>query len=255
MLNISKLKMNSTAQKRKIEVCLTPALLHLYPLQGKVVVLIDIFRASSAICTAIAHGVQNIIPIESIEEAESLRDKGYIVAAERKGEVVEGFPFGNSPYAFMNPDLKGKTIGLTTTNCTRAIHLAQEAEQIVIGSFLNISSLVNYLQDIDHDIVLLCAGWNNKINLEDTLFAGSLIQELADSFEVDCDAGIAALQLYECSQYDIAGFLARSTHRTRLSHLNLDADIEYCLRRDIQTAIPVFNGYSISNLLQIEIEA
>jgi 2-phosphosulfolactate phosphatase len=239
-------KISSTASGQRIlEVCLSPALLANFRLEDKVVVVIDIFRASSAICTALAHGVKEIIPIDNLEQAHRLKDSGYIVAAERKGEVVNGFDFGNSPYSFMDEKIRNKSVVLTTTNCTNAILKAKSASELLIGSFLNITSLANYLKNSSQDVLLLCAGWNNNINLEDTVFAGALAEILQNDFHIDCDAAIAAMHLYSIARQDMEKFLSKASHTHRLEHLHLQADIAYCLRRDETEVIPVLNGSAI----------
>lgn len=220
-------------------------MLQYFGAEGKIVVVIDIFRASSAICTAIAHGVKEIIPVKEIEEALEYRSRGYIAAAERKGEIVEGFDFGNSPFAFMDEKLKGQSVVLTTSNCTRAIHEAKDAFQVLIGSFINISALCEYLKSRTEDVLLLCAGWKNRYNLEDSLFAGAMVSRLQNDFFIDCDSALASMHLYEQAQDDIAGYLRQSSHSRRLEHLHIEKDINYCLIPDQGDEIPIFNGNSV----------
>jgi len=227
-------------------VCFAPSMINHYGISGKIVVVIDIFRASSAICTAISYGVKEIIPVKEIHEAKKFKEQGYITAAERDGAIVEGFDFGNSPHAFMDENLKGKTIVLTTSNCTRAIHDAKDAEQVLIGAFTNISAICDYLAQRTEDIILLCAGWKNKYNLEDSLFAGAVALRLLDQYELDCDSSIASMELYKLAKDNMLDFLKNSSHRQRLAHLGIEKDIDYCLQADSGNKIPIFNGYSIS---------
>lgn len=107
--------------KRNLSVCLSPALLPGYTLENTIVVVIDIFRASSSICYGISNGAEAIIPVSRIEECVSYKDQGFYLAAERNGIVVEGFEFGNSPFSYTEDKVKGKTIVLTTTNGTKAL--------------------------------------------------------------------------------------------------------------------------------------
>src|SRR5262245_2064621 len=126
----------------KVEVCFLPGQYPLYASDMGIVVVIDVLRATSAMVTAFEHGVERIIPVATIEEAaQYIGRPGYIAAAERNGEVVDGFQFGNSPLAFRDADIQGKTIVMTTTNGTRTINLARDARQLVIGSFLNLTAL------------------------------------------------------------------------------------------------------------------
>ena len=149
----------------KLEVCFSPALLEHYNPTHKLVVVIDILRASSAICAGIANGIDKIIPVETLEEAYTYKKNGFIVAAERQGEAVEGFDFGNSPYSYLNPDLIGKTIVMTTTNCTHALAKAKDAYKTVIGAFVNQKAIISFLVNEAKDTILLCAGWKNKFNI------------------------------------------------------------------------------------------
>jgi 2-phosphosulfolactate phosphatase len=215
------------------------------------VVVIDVFRASSAICTALHQGIHEIIPVRDIEDAIEYKAKGFITAAERKGEVVEGFDFGNSPFAFMEPSLKGKSIVLTTSNCTAAIHeIKKNAAMILVGAFANISVLTEFLTEQNRSILLLCAGWKNRYSLEDSLFAGALTQKLIESGRVrmNCDSAFASQNLYSMAKDNMREFLMNSSHSHRLHHLQIENDILYCLQQDTAPVVPFFNGYSIKPL-------
>jgi len=228
-----------------IEVCFTPAMLEYFDISESVVVVVDIFRATSSICYGIENGAAEILPVSTLEECIAFQNKGYLLAAERNGEVVKGFNFGNSPFAYTEEKVKGKRIVLTTTNGTYAIDRARKSYKTVIGSFLNISALSTYLITQDRNILILCAGWKNKFNLEDTLFAGALIEKISrDSFVSD-DAGIAALTLFQNARNDLRGFLKQSSHSVRLEELNIEEDILFCLKMDICTSVPVLQGNKI----------
>lgn len=237
------------AHQRKIEVCYSPALFPVYYSNSDcVVVIIDIFRATSAICTAFQYGIKRIIPVATVDEAREYGAKGFIAAAERHGEVVEGFDKGNSPFSYMDPSLKGKELVLTTTNGTKAIERAKAADRIIIGSFLNISAVCDFLLKQNKNIILLCAGWKDRFNMEDTLFAGAVIHQLKNSeiYTGLADSSIAAEQLYSIAKDDLKGFLESTSHRRRLKRLNLEKDIEYCLQMDIMDIIPIFKGNGLS---------
>jgi len=233
-----------------LEVCFSPSLLHLFDCNNKIVVVIDVLRATSSICTAFAHGVNTIIPVATIEESLSYREKGYLVAGERNGEIVEGFDMGNSPFSFMGEGVKGRNIAITTTNGTQAIHAANDASKIVIGSFLNLDVLSEWLMVQDADILCLCSGWKNKFNLEDTLLAGAIVNKLrGDSgFDIDCDSAIASEHLYLKAKDDLFGFLENSSHRKRLKRLNIEKDIYYCLTPNTCPVIPVLRDGALVKL-------
>jgi 2-phosphosulfolactate phosphatase len=237
--------------KRKIQTCFSPAVYHLFQQPDNIVVVVDILRATSAIVTAFAHGAKSMIPVASVEEAAAYRDKGFLAAAERNAVKIEGFDFGNSPLSYLDETkIKDQTIAISTTNGTQAIEAAKGTATIVIGAFLNISALASWIEQQDRDVIILCAGWKNKFNLEDTLFAGALAQKLiaTEKFETDCDATIAAQYIIERAGDDLYGFLEYSSHRKRLKNLHLENDIEFCLQVDTYNEIPLYDGHSLQRM-------
>ncbi len=161
-----------------IEVCFTPNLYPLHMDNAEIVVVIDVLRATTAICTAFHYGIEKVIPVSTIEEAIEYKHKdNYLVAAERKGKIVEGFEFGNSPYSYMDKDLSGKSLVITTTNGTKAFHTAKRAKSVVIGSLINLDALCNYLLEQNKNILVLGSGWKNKFCLEDTICAGAIVDQ------------------------------------------------------------------------------
>lgn len=232
---------------KTIDVCVSPELMHLYDVSDRTVVVVDILRATSCMVTAFAHGVQSITPFADLEACRAMKSKGYITSGERNGEKVPGFDQGNSPFEYMGDSIRGKKIAFTTTNGTQAIEKAKGAKKIVIGSFLNLSSIVKYLLFGDHSILIVCAGWKGKVNLEDTLFAGAVVEKLKNHIEPDCDAPIAAQHLYNLAKNDMVGFLNSSSHVKRLNKLNIHKDIAYCLTTDKYQIVPcLVNGVLIA---------
>lgn len=227
-----------------IEVCFTPQAYPLFHNPHSVVVVIDVLRATSAITTAFYNGVTKMIPVATVEEALEYKNNGFMVAAERNGEIVEGFDLGNSPFGYMNSKVKGKTIAITTTNGTQAIDAAKEAHKIIIGSFLNLDAVIEFLNEEKKDVLFLCAGWKNKFNLEDTLFAGAVAEKLIfkHGFDTNCDSTLAAIDLYKLAKHDLVKYLANSSHRNRLANLNLERDIKYCLTPNQCPVVPVMEG-------------
>ncbi|MCZ4242715.1 2-phosphosulfolactate phosphatase [Pedobacter punctiformis] len=228
---------------KKIEVCLTPALIDLYDIEQSIVVVIDILRATSSITYGIDNGAEAIIPVANVEDCLNYSDQGYLLAAERNGEVVAGYDFGNSPFSYTKDKVAGKTIVLTTTNGTKALHLANKrAFQVVIGSFLNLDSLCTYLKNQDKNVLLLCAGWKDQFNLEDTLFAGAVVNKLRKNFEHFDDSSVAAEDLYLLAKDDLRQYLHKSSHSHRLAELNIEEDVVFCLQLDVCESIPVLEG-------------
>jgi 2-phosphosulfolactate phosphatase len=236
--------------RKHIEVCFSPFLFELHKEEYDIVVVIDVLRATSAICAAFENGVEAIIPVSTIEEAQEYQKKGYLVGAERQGKIVDGFDFGNSPFSYMTEEVKGKEVVLTTTNGTRAIDLAKDAEIVVIGSLLNLDALCEWLEAQDKHVLCLCSGWQNKFNLEDTICAGAISEYLLNTgkFKSDEDSSIAAKYLYLSAKDNYLGYLKSSSHRRRLKNLNLNEDIKYCLTPNLTRVIPVLKNGKLVNV-------
>ena len=231
-------------EKAKIEVCYSPALFPYYENSDAVVVVTDILRASSAIVSAFMNGVEKIIPVGTLEEAKSYKDEGFMVAAERDGIVRDFADFGNSPYNFTPERVRGKEIVYSTTNGTNAINLASSGSQVLIGAYLNITALAEHIKETGKDLLVLCAGWKNKFNLEDTLFAGALSKLVLEDeqFYSICDATLGAIDLYEAAKSDMMGYIEKVAQRHRLKKNNLDDVIGYCHEFDLTRLIPVLQG-------------
>ncbi|RZM20776.1 MAG: 2-phosphosulfolactate phosphatase [Pedobacter sp.] len=228
---------------RKIEVCLSPALLEFYAIENSIVVVIDILRATSSMVYGIDNGATAIIPVAQVEECLAYKDHGYLLAAERNGEVVVGYDFGNSPFSYTKEKVGGKTVVLTTTNGTKALHMARErAAVVVIGSFLNLQSLSSWIRSENKDLLLLCAGWKDQVNLEDTLFAGAVVEQVRAAFQEFDDSSVLAEDLYKLAQKDLRAYMNKSSHSHRLAALNIEEDVKFCLQLDICQAIPVLRG-------------
>ncbi|MGZ4033681.1 MAG: 2-phosphosulfolactate phosphatase [Bacteroidia bacterium] len=230
-------------KKLTVDVCLSP---YLYPVHHKddtIVVVIDILRATTAMCTAFHYGVDKMIPVATVEEAEEYKKKGFMVGAERNGIALEGFDFGNSPFSYMTDKIKGETIVISTTNGTQAIEAAKEAYQVVIGAFTNITALCNYLVAQNKSVLLLCSGWKNRFNWEDSMFAGAVTNRLLTAgLHKTGDASMAMGFLYDQSQKNIIKFLRNSSHAERLAAMGLKKDIKYCFQLDKTDIIPVMQG-------------
>ena len=236
--------MQEKSAKNTIEVCFSPHSFPLYPHEECIVVVIDVLRATSSICAALNAGVERILPVASVLEARNYQSKGFLCAAERQAQKVEGFDLGNSPSEYRNPKLKGKIIVFTTTNGTQAIRAAREAYRIVIGSFVNMTVLCEWLAKQHKNIILLCAGWKDFFNLEDTLCAGAIAHTLdkTNLFETNYDSTLAAKTLYETAHKDLIGFMENSSHFKRLEKLNLADDVKYCLTLDLAPVVPIMEG-------------
>lgn len=230
---------------KSIDICLSPDLVHLYDLKGKIVVVVDILRATSCITTGLAHGIMSITPYASLEECRSMKQKGYYIAGERGGRKVDGFDIGNSPYSYMEPHLKDQKIAITTTNGTIAIEKSNDAEKIIIGAFLNLAAVVNYLRTQGNDVVILCAGWKGHINLEDTMYAGALALTLESEFHYTDDAVLLAKALYKEMKGSMLHAIQNASHVKRLKKFNVNKDVEFCLTPNRYDVVPVLKNGEI----------
>lgn len=230
-------------EQKKVEVCVSPALYPYYENPDAIVVVTDVLRASTAIVSAFMNGVERIIPVGTLEEAKAYKDKGFMVAAERDGLVRDFADFGNSPYNFTPERVAGKQIVYSTTNGTNAIHLASSGGQVLIGAYLNLGALASYIRKEQKDLLVLCAGWKNKFNLEDTLFAGALAELVLEDehFTTICDASLGAIDLYNVARGDMMGYISKVAQNGRLKKNQLDDVIPYCHELDLTEIIPVLN--------------
>ncbi len=231
-------------EKRKLETCFSPALYEPGAHHDPIVVIIDILRATSSICTAFANGAGRIIPVGTAGEAKAHKEKGFLVAAERDGYVLDFADFGNSPFNFTRERVAGRTIVYSTTNGTGIMRLVPEASLVVIGSFLNISSLVNWLTAKDKDVMIFCAGWKNRFNLEDTICAGAIAERLMATslYSTICDSTHAAIDLWSLARNDVIGYIEKAAQRSRLRDKGLDDCLEFCLACDFTDVIPLMRN-------------
>lgn len=228
---------------KNIDVCLSPDLLHLHKINNSIVVVTDIFRATSCMVTGFAYGVKSIIPVATVEECKNLQNIGYVAAAERDAQKVEGFDLDNSPFSYMDERLIGGKIAMTTTNGTLSISKAKtDAVKVIVGAFLNLAAVVNHLKNQPYDVLVLCAGWKGRPNLEDTLFAGAVVEALKEEYFVSEDSAILAMRTYQQAKDNMLAYLANSSHIRRLQGLGINKDISYCLQKDLYDVLPVLRG-------------
>jgi 2-phosphosulfolactate phosphatase len=216
----------------KIETCFSPSLLHLYDIKDSIVVIIDVFRATSTIAAALHNGAAEIIPVDSVAKCIELGAQmpNSLTAGERDGKVAEGLQHGNSPLEYPRDFIENKSLVLTTTNGTRLLHMCSDANEIITGSFLNLGAVCGYLVSQKKNVLLACASWKDRYNLEDSLFAGAVYDAIGAHFEMNCDSTRAATHLYKAAKNDLYAFIQDSSHFLRLSKFGLQYDMEYCCK-------------------------
>lgn len=231
--------------KPTLHTLLSPRLLDVYDVSDSIVVVIDVFRATSTIATALCNGAEKVIPVDSVDQCiETGKRTGGITAGERDGKVIPGLSYGNSPAEYPRSFIEGKTLVLTTTNGTRLLHMALNngAAEVVTGSFPNISAVCRFLVSQQKNVYLGCSGWKDRFNLEDTLFAGAVIHEIKEHFTIHCDSSLMAADMYEMHRDNMNSFIRRTTHWHRLASYGLEKDLEYCVSRDVANVLPIYRN-------------
>jgi 2-phosphosulfolactate phosphatase len=229
---------------KTVDVCLTPELLHLYDVTRRAVVVVDILRATSCMVTALANGADHIVPVANLDDCRKMKAQDYVISGERDGVKVDDFDKGNSPFEYLD-GMAGKKIAFTTTNGTQAIEKSKAAPVLVVGSFLNLQAVTDFLHHQLHSILIVCAGWKGRFSLEDTLFAGALVEQVQSFASLDCDAGLSAWHLYREAKKDLVTYLEQSSHVRRLNRLNIYRDIEFCVSVNKYATVPVLRGQQL----------
>jgi len=239
-------------KKPSLYTVLSPALLNLYEVNNSIVVVIDVLRATSTMATVLFNGAKEIIPVDSVERCIQLgKELACITAGERDGQIAPGLQYGNSSFEYPRSFVEGKTLVLTTTNGTRLLHmaLAKGAKEIITGSFLNLSVVCDHLVSMKKNVILACAGWKDRVNMEDTLFAGAVVSRVKEHFSINCDSSHCAETLYEIAKDDMYDFMKRNeaSHYHRLTNFGLERDIRHCLTPDLANVLPEYiNGKLIN---------
>ncbi|HEX6847437.1 MAG TPA: 2-phosphosulfolactate phosphatase [Chitinophagaceae bacterium] len=226
---------------------LSPALLNLYEISSATVVIIDVLRATSTIAAALYNGAKAVIPVDSVSRCIEIgRQIEGITAGERDGKVAEGLVHGNSPFEYPKEFIEGKTLVLTTTNGTRLLQMALDkgAREIITGSFPNLSVVCDHLIEKKQNVILGCAAWKDRVNMEDMLFAGAVISNIRKHFSINCDSSHLAETIYKKAEKDLFGFMKKNeaSHYHRLMGYGLEKDIRYCLKADVANILPVYDN-------------
>ncbi len=231
--------------KPTLNTVLSPRLLDIYDVKNAIVVVIDVFRATSTIATALYNGAARVIPVDSVDQCIAIgQQTGGITAGERDGKVIEGLSYGNSPAEYPRSFIEGKTLVLTTTNGTKLLHMALKngASEVVTGSFPNISAVCGHLVAEKKNVILGCSAWKDKFNLEDTLFAGAVIERIKEHFTIHCDSSLMAEDMYKLHKNDMFSFIRKTTHWHRLAAYGLESDLEYCVSPDLANVLPRYQN-------------
>jgi 2-phosphosulfolactate phosphatase len=236
-------------EKPVLNTLLSPRLLDLYDVNETIVVIIDVFRATSTIATALYNGAEKVIPVSAVADCIAIgKQLNAITAGERDGKIIPGLQHGNSPAEYPREFIEGKTLVLTTTNGTKLLHMALDkgASQVVTGSFPNLSSVCKHLLAENKNVILGCSAWKDRFNLEDTLFAGAVISRIKQNFSIRCDSSMMAEEMYKLHRSDLNAFARKTTHWHRLASYGLEKDLEYCVSPDVADILPIFKDGALT---------
>jgi len=231
----------------KLETLFIPEEIKNTELAGKLVVIIDVLRASSTIVTALVNGCRGFVPIlspgQAKKKAQQFEKEKVLLGGEREGTKIEGFDLGNSPREYKREAVKDKTIIFSTTNGVKTLEMIKGAYRIIIGSFLNLQAVCNYCTNYKGDILIICAGKEGRFSLEDTACAGMIINSLRDVFPVACrevDANLTAQLLYKKFGNNILEILRKSQHGRYLESIGLGEDLKFCSQLNFFHIVPIF---------------
>lgn len=235
----------------RVDVIFSPVYLSEYDLGHNLVVVVDIFRASSTIITALYNGARQVVPFSTTEEVKKEVAKypadEVLKCGERKGYKCIGFDLGNSPREYTRNKVYNKTLLFTSTNGSQVFTNINSARKILIGGFLNIDTVVQSMANCEMGCVIACAGNYGKISIEDTVCAGmilALLKRIDKNIEMT-DEALTSLVLYRYFQHDLLSIIRESSHGRYLLSIGKEQDMKYCLKTDLFNSVPVYNGISI----------
>lgn len=224
----------------KIDVCFSPTLYPVYHDPEAIVVVVDVFRATTTMAAAFQNGVSSIRPVASVEEAMEYKRKGWLVGAERNVKRCDFADFGNSPFDYTPEKVTGRDVIFTTTNGTKAITIAKSAYHVITGAFINLQAVVDFCRKHGRDVVVLCSGWQDKVNIEDTLFGGALVDVLVSTgeYEPATDAAIIARDMWRNNRNNLLTYIDPTDHMVRLKANHLADSVPYCLTLNSAEVVP-----------------
>jgi 2-phosphosulfolactate phosphatase len=236
----------------KIDVTFNSLDLDELQLRDKNVVVIDVLRSSTTVTLALNNGAREIIPVESIENAVKISGSLFgdvtLRGGERNGKIIQGFNLGNSPLEYSEATVKGKSIIFCTTNGSVAMYRSRFARHLAVGSFVNVSAVIDFIKGINSDFLLICAGRANafsNFSLEDAICAGMIIQKLLQDKSLTIeftDASLATLALQKSYGRSILKMLKNTEHGRYLIEIGFSEDIKLCAAVDSVPVLPVLSG-------------
>jgi len=241
----------------RLDVFFTPTQVKPGDTVGRLVIIVDVLRASTTVATALGNGARTVLPLEGADEV-IVRSKEFarsqiILAGEQKMQPIAGFDLGNSPQDFTKEAVEGKTILITTTNGTRALLGVQGARDIVIASYVNFTAVLAMMKvaaSSNTDIAIICAGEEGSFTLEDAACAGRYVRAIpkkADSVVVN-DAAAASVLIEKRYGDNIAKVFKESSHGQALASAGFGDDLAAAAEVDSYPVVPIYQDRQITKL-------
>lgn len=217
-------------------------------LSQRVVIVIDVLRATSVIVKALSEGAMEIIPVATVEEAfqkaKTFPQGTTLLGGERNSRRIEGFDLGNSPKEYIRERIKGKRIILTTTNGTKAFNIVSSGKKVLTACFFNLKAIARYCLSLEEDLLIFASGDEGNFSLEDVVCGGMFIEKMVEeegSIRLT-DSAVAARILYERFKEDLLEVFYTSHHGRDLVKKGFEEDLLYCAQTDIYEVVPIFRG-------------
>ncbi len=213
---------------------------------GHIVVAIDVLRACSTIVTALCQGARGVVPVPDLDHAakiaSNLDPSSYLLGGERGGYRIDKYHCGNSPREYTREVVRRRTVILSTTNGTVAMHKGRKARRLLVGCFLNIDRVAEAIRETDMDLIIICSGQKGQVSLEDTLCAGYLLDRLWNGRPPGgvSDATRMTFALYDSHRHCLDETLRQGAHAQWLASKGFGDDVDYCFRLN---ALPVLPRY------------
>ena len=215
--------------------------------RGDIIVVIDVLRCTSSMTNALANGAKRIIPVKTLREAYKLKSEhpNFLLAGERGGLKPRGFDLGNSPLEFTRDKVHGKTLVFTTTSGTDALFRCRTAKHVLIGSFLNVSSValktIKTAQKEEKNISIVLSGRKGRFSLEDFLCGGAIVEKLSGNNVALSDAAFASLLSFKQVEDSLLESIYKGEHARKLAELGFGEDVKFCCQVDVFNIAPSLN--------------
>lgn len=231
-----------------LDVALTPRKILSAGRRKHVVVVLDILRASSTVCVALASGAMRIIPQKTVESAFFKKNEypNALLCGEREGIAPNGFDLGNSPYEYTAETVGGRDLIFTTTNGAAALFSAPDDAIRLMGGFVNANAIAQFIERRrPQAATFLCAGNNGMFSLEDALCAGMFIELVSSLFPDQTDEAHAAKAIFAMHKNNFRTTFQNTAHAQNLYRKGFGKDVGFCATFDAVPIIPIFNGCEI----------